>query len=86
MGAFTCNRTYTGPCMTPEPAALSTAACPLCGQPNQCAIAAGRPAHSCWCMTAAIPAEALAAIPAAERGKACICPACGRAAPVAQPI
>ena len=67
--------------MTPETVEPTPAACPLCGQPNQCAIVAGRPAHSCWCMTAAISAEALAAIPAADRGKACICPACGQAAP-----
>ncbi|HRL98777.1 MAG TPA: cysteine-rich CWC family protein [Acidovorax sp.] len=71
-------------CPSTQPTA---AVCPLCGQPNQCAVAAGRPAHSCWCMTAAISPEVLAAIPEAERGKTCICPACGKVAPSApQPL
>ncbi|MFT4241858.1 MAG: cysteine-rich CWC family protein [Acidovorax sp.] len=70
---------------TPHPAAR----CPLCGQHNQCAMVAGRPAESCWCMAARIPAPVLAAIPASARGTACVCPACGRApgsAPGAAPI
>ncbi|RYF31143.1 MAG: hypothetical protein EOO23_03440 [Comamonadaceae bacterium] len=52
-------------------------ACPLCGQPNQCAVAAGLPAQSCWCMARVIAPEALAAVPAEQRGRVCICPACG---------
>jgi len=59
-------------------AAAAAATCPLCKRPNQCAIAAGRPPQSCWCMAATIAPEALAALPAAERGKACICAACGQ--------
>lgn len=55
--------------------------CPLCGQANQCAIAAGQPAESCWCMRADISRQVLARIPEAQRGKACICPACGRGQP-----
>ena len=70
------------------PAARSTpltpSVCPLCGQSNECAIAAGRPAESCWCMTQAINPAALAALPQEGRGKVCICAACGAPASVAQ--
>ena len=65
----------------PCPPPPDTAHCPLCGQPNQCAIAAGQPAQSCWCMQRTIPAAALAALPADRRGTVCICPACGAPAP-----
>jgi len=52
--------------------------CPLCGADNQCAVAAGRPVETCWCVGVELDAAALAAIPAASVGKHCICPACGR--------
>jgi len=50
--------------------------CPLCEGDNQCAIAAGLSAESCWCQTVSISAAArlLAADSADER---CLCPACG---------
>ncbi|MDD2178739.1 cysteine-rich CWC family protein [Acidovorax sp. D2M1] len=63
---------------------LASSCCPLCGQPNQCAIAAGRPAESCWCMTQAIDPAALAALPDEARGQVCICAACGAPTPDAQ--
>ncbi|HVL43221.1 MAG TPA: cysteine-rich CWC family protein [Acidovorax sp.] len=66
------------------PAPLMPSSCPLCGQPNQCAIAAGRPAASCWCMTQAIDPAALAAVPDGARGQVCICAACGAPAQGAQ--
>ena len=50
--------------------------CPLCGQPNQCAVAAGRAAETCWCMTATISPEAIAAIPAEAQGRVCLCARC----------
>ena len=31
------------------------AKCPHCERPNECAVAAGRPAESCWCFSA-VPA------------------------------
>ncbi|MBV7456586.1 cysteine-rich CWC family protein [Acidovorax sp. sif1233] len=66
------------------PSSSPSSSCPLCGQPNQCAIAAGQPAESCWCMARVINPEALAALPAPARGQVCICPACGaRGAPAA---
>ncbi|MBT9513928.1 MAG: cysteine-rich CWC family protein [Acidovorax sp.] len=58
--------------------------CPLCGGPNQCAMAAGLPPESCWCMTQPIAPAALAAVPEAQRGQVCICAACG-ATPAALP-
>jgi hypothetical protein len=51
--------------------------CPLCGGENQCAIAAGKPADSCWCNYATISAEAKAKA-ADSAGERCICPTCGQ--------
>ncbi|WP_345064994.1 cysteine-rich CWC family protein [Acidovorax lacteus] len=53
--------------------------CPLCGGPNGCAMAAGQPPESCWCMQATLDPAALARIPAADRGLRCVCAACGQA-------
>ncbi|WP_124222821.1 cysteine-rich CWC family protein [Tibeticola sediminis] len=59
--------------------------CPVCGQPNGCAMAleraGGEPQPPCWCTRASFSAELLARIPAAARGKACVCAACAGAAP-----
>lgn len=52
--------------------------CPLCGQANQCAMAAGLPAQDCWCMRAPVSREALARLAPAQRGRTCICPLCAR--------
>ncbi|MCB1699350.1 MAG: cysteine-rich CWC family protein [Pseudomonadales bacterium] len=52
--------------------------CPVCGQDNQCAVMAGRPADTCWCAGTAISPEALAAVPADSIGKRCLCPGCAR--------
>ena len=54
-----------------------TTRCPLCGNANECAIAAGRSAETCWCMTATIAPEVLASIPEEAQGKVCVCPRCG---------
>jgi hypothetical protein len=54
--------------------------CPLCGQPNRCAMQAPRAetqAHTpCWCTTVKFEPALLAQIPNAARGQACICHAC----------
>jgi hypothetical protein len=56
---------------------MATATCPLCGGPNGCAPAAsGSFASPCWCTQAAIDPAALAAIPAALKNRACLCPRC----------
>ncbi|WP_119966927.1 cysteine-rich CWC family protein [Simplicispira lacusdiani] len=52
--------------------------CPACGQPNQCAMAAGADAQDCWCMHTPVSPDALARLPAGERGQRCICPVCAR--------
>lgn len=54
--------------------------CPLCEQPNRCAMAC-RPGGSCaqepcWCTKVEIPATLLARVPANAAGKACVCAAC----------
>lgn len=62
----------------PTDTPINPSHCPLCGQPNQCAISAGLPPNSCWCMQTPVSPDALERLPADARGKACICPACAR--------
>ncbi|WP_434802523.1 cysteine-rich CWC family protein [Paracidovorax avenae] len=70
---------YTG--RMPDAALLpDPGRCPLCGQSNQCAIEAGQPAESCWCMDTLVKPAALAAVPEAARGMACLCPRCAAGA------
>lgn len=52
--------------------------CPLCGQTNQCAVAAGLPPEHCWCMQARIAPEVLERIAPEQRRLACVCPTCGQ--------
>ncbi|XAH23431.1 cysteine-rich CWC family protein [Xylophilus sp. GW821-FHT01B05] len=61
--------------------------CPLCGALNSCAVEAARATGTaptdCWCFKLpAIDAAALARIPAAARGQACICARCAAGAPM----
>lgn len=67
-----------------ESADLSdTTKCPLCGEPNECAVAAGSDPESCWCMSATMDPRVLASIPAEAQGRVCICPRCARGKPAA---
>jgi hypothetical protein len=52
--------------------------CPLCGQPNACAMAMPGQAASgpCWCTLVPFSADLLKQVPEAARNKACICAAC----------
>lgn len=51
--------------------------CPLCREPNRCAMAGEADEVSgCWCTVASFPSELLAAVPAGAQGKACICQRC----------
>jgi hypothetical protein len=51
--------------------------CPLCGAANGCAVARRASFEvDCWCRRATPSPEALARVPPALRGKACLCPAC----------
>ena len=60
------------------------ARCPLCGEENACALAAGRAGETCWCVSAHFPPELLARIPDSARGRACVCARCVRAQRAAQ--
>lgn len=58
-----------------------TTKCPLCGDANRCAVAAGQDAESCWCMSVTMNPDVLAAIPPKARGRVCICARCASAPP-----
>ena len=63
----------------PPLAPLPLLTCPLCGRSNQCAVSTGAMAADCWCMHTPFSPDArtaLAALPDAQRGQVCICPAC----------
>ena len=51
--------------------------CPLCGADNACVPAqTGEFGTPCWCFSTTIDPAALARVPEALRGEACLCPAC----------
>jgi hypothetical protein len=54
----------------------NTAKCPLCGGPNECALAADPVATECWCDTLTFPQELLALIPEGAVRKTCVCQEC----------
>ena len=59
--------------------------CPICGEPNQCALS--NPATATqprWRFTAEIAPEARERIPDDALNKACICPRCARGEPPAK--
>lgn len=59
------------------PAPLAAHRCPLCGGPNDCAVARARTFETpCWCRAVTIAPEMLARVPPAARGRACLCRAC----------
>ena len=53
--------------------------CPLCGQPNRCAMAGRHPVGPCWCVSIRLTADMLEAVPTEDRGVRCICAICARA-------
>ena len=59
---------------------LDPTLCPLCGQPNRCAMElereTGQPQPPCWCTQVDFGADLLACVPPAARDRACICRAC----------
>ncbi|MFN7857241.1 MAG: cysteine-rich CWC family protein [Acidovorax sp.] len=61
----------------PNPHPCNPALCPLCHQPNGCAMAAGLAPQACWCMRVTLSDQALAALPARDVGVRCICRHCG---------
>ncbi|MBT3190143.1 MAG: cysteine-rich CWC family protein [Anaerolineae bacterium] len=54
----------------------NTAVCPLCGEPNQCAVAADPNATECWCESVIFPEELLEKVPKDAVRKTCICQKC----------
>lgn len=50
--------------------------CPLCGGPNQCAVAADPNATACWCELVEFPPKLLAQIPEEAVRKTCVCQKC----------
>lgn len=57
--------------------ALANTRCPLCGAFNQCVLAQAVTLDAdCWCRSATISAEVLAAIPPEQLNQACLCPRC----------
>ncbi|MEM1350356.1 MAG: cysteine-rich CWC family protein [Myxococcota bacterium] len=54
--------------------ALDPKRCPLCHEPNECGLAAGK--SKCWCFTQHVPEEVLARVPPEARGVACVCALC----------
>jgi hypothetical protein len=53
-----------------------TSTCPLCGEPNQCTLAADPNATECWCNFVDFPEELLAQIPDEAVRKTCVCQKC----------
>ena len=58
--------------------ALDMTLCPLCGQPNNCAMelekSTGKKQEPCWCVSVDFPRELLAQLPKDAAG--CICNEC----------
>jgi len=56
--------------------------CPLCGQPNRCAMEVERETRvkqpPCWCTQVKFDAALLASLPEPARGTACICADCAQ--------
>jgi hypothetical protein len=50
--------------------------CPLCGEANQCAMAADPEATECWCESEIFPPDLLLRVPAGAARQACICQRC----------
>ncbi|MFM8877824.1 MAG: cysteine-rich CWC family protein [Verrucomicrobiota bacterium] len=64
----------------PEAPKVCEDRCPLCGQANACrrAFGADPSPDRCWCESLVVSPSALARIPSALRGRACLCMACAR--------
>lgn len=75
------------PLPSAPPASPNPGCCPVCGQPNLCAMELARQTDTantepCWCTQVNFSAELLASVPAQAKGLACICARCARAAQV----
>ncbi|MBC5764082.1 cysteine-rich CWC family protein [Ramlibacter albus] len=63
-----------------QPQAVDASLCPLCGEPNRCAMEVeketGVKQPPCWCTQADFTADLLARVPVEKQRLACICAAC----------
>ncbi len=50
--------------------------CPVCRQPNGCAMTDASAPKDCWCFSINIPQQLLERVPTSLQGKACICLSC----------
>lgn len=54
--------------------------CPLCGEPNQCAMELAKTTResvtACWCVTVAFSEKLLSKVPPGALNKVCICQKC----------
>ena len=61
-------------------ATVDATRCPLCGQPNRCAMEVqretGEAQPPCWCTQVDFTRELLASVPGPQQNLACICSAC----------
>ena len=60
---------------------MDASICPLCGEPNGCAIVEGK--SECWCFTATVPEAVVARVPDDDRNRRCICQRCAASVPTA---
>jgi hypothetical protein len=56
--------------------AVDPSLCPVCGEPNTCAMSQGKAVTECWCFGAPISESALQRIPSQAKNLACVCPRC----------
>jgi hypothetical protein len=67
-----------------QPPSPDPTLCPLCFQPNRCAMemqrATGQAQPPCWCTQVDFAAEVLARVPAEAQRLSCLCAACARQA------
>ena len=59
--------------------------CPLCDQPNRCAMAEDESISACWCTSIRLTEDMLGAVLAKDRGVRCVCATCARALATASP-
>ena len=55
---------------------IDTSICPLCGQPNDCAMTADPKTTRCWCKDLEFPRELFDLIPENALHQTCICRDC----------
>ena len=53
---------------------IDASRCPICAEPNNCQLAAGR--TQCWCFELPLPVHVVARVPVEALGVACVCEPC----------